>query len=88
MESKERIAARIIILKEYYNEKTKNIENLQQFYGEWYEFNDKELDVYLYSESYTNKEKTQKDITYYYKSPQFGTKLIPRKHCKIVYEFL
>lgn len=88
MEPKDRIAARIIILEQYYNEKTKNNVNLKEYYGDWYSFDGKELDVSIYSESFTNKEKTEKDVTYFYRSPQFGTKLIPKKHCKVVYEFL
>ena len=82
-----RVAARVIILPEVFNEKTKSMMNLREFYGDWYDFNDKEIDVSLYSESYLDKEKKQKETTYFYKSPK-GIKLIPKKHCKVVYEFL
>lgn len=88
MDNKDKIAARIVILPEILNEKTNSMMDLREYYGEWYSFKGEELDVSLYSESYLDKEKTKKEITYFYKSPKFGVKLIPRKHCKVVYEFL
>ena len=88
MDNKEKIAARVIILPKYFNEKTNNELDLNEYYGEWYPFGDKEIDVHFYSESFLNKEKTLKEITYSYKLPNGQVKLIPRKHCKIVYEFL
>lgn len=83
-----RIAARIVILPEVYNDKTKSMMDLREYYGNWYNFDGKELDVSLYSESFIDKEKKQKEVTYFYKDPVNGIKLIPKKHCKVVYEFL
>lgn len=83
-----KIAARIIILPEFFNEKTKSMVDLREYYGEWYGFNNEELDVSLYSTSYLDKEKKQKEVTYFYKLPNNSVKLIAGKHCKIVYEFL
>ena len=88
MENKDRIAARIVILPEVYNEKTKNNMDLKEFYGEWYNFDGKELDVSVYSESYIDKEKKQKEITYFFRMPDKSIRLIPKRHCKVVYEFL
>ena len=88
MSYNDRISARVVILEEYQNEKTNNILNLKEYYGDWYSFDGKELDVSVYSESYTNKEKTEKEITYFYRLPNKSIKLIPKKHCKVVYEFL
>lgn len=88
MEIKDRVAARVIILPEVFNEKTKNIMDLKEYYSEWYKFDGKEIDVSIYSESFINKEKTEKEITYFYRMPDKSIRLIPRKHCKVVYEFL
>ena len=88
MENKDRIVARVTILPEFFNEKTNNNVNLKEYYGDWYNFEGEELDVCLYSESFLNKEKTIKEITYYYKLPNNTVKLVPKKHCKVVYEFL
>lgn len=88
MDNKEKIVARVIILPKFFNEKTNNELDLREYYGDWYSFDEKELDVFLYSESFLNKEKTLKEVTYYYKLPSGQVKLIPRKHCKVVYEFL
>lgn len=83
-----KIAARVIILPEVLNDKTNTKMDLKEYYGDWYSFDGKELDVSLYSESYLDKEKTKKEITYFYKLPNNQIKLIPKRHCKIVYEFL
>ena len=83
-----KIAARVIILPEVLNDKTNTKMDLKEYYGDWYSFDGKELDVSIYSESYLDKEKTKKEITYFYKSPNNQIKLIPKRHCKIVYEFL
>lgn len=88
MDSKDKIAARIIILPEVFNEKTKNNVDLKEFYGEWYKFDGKELDVSVYSESFIDKEKTQKETTYFFRMPDKSIRLIPKRHCKVVYEFL
>jgi len=87
MEDK-KIAARVVILPQILNEKTNSIVDLREYYGDWYSFDEKELDVYLYSESYLDKEKTKKEITYYHKLPTNQVKLIPKRHCKVIYEFL
>lgn len=83
-----KIAARVIILPEVLNDKTNTKMDLKEYYGDWYSFDGKELDVSFYSESYLDKEKTKKEITYFYKLPNNQIKLIPKRHCKIVYEFL
>lgn len=83
-----RTAARIIILPEVFNEKTNSNMDLKEYYGDWYNFDGKELDVSVYSESFLDKEKTKKETTYFYKLPNNTIKLIPKKHCKVVYEFL
>lgn len=88
MENKDRISARVVILEEFLNEKTKSIVNLKEYYSDWYSFDGKELDVSLYSESFINKEKTEKEVTYFYRLPNGAVKLIPKRHCKIIYEFL
>ena len=85
---KDRIVARVVILQEFYNDKTKSMVDLKEYYSDWYSFDGKEIDVYKYSESKLNKEGTLKDMTYYYKLPNGMVKLIPKKHCKVVYEFL
>lgn len=83
-----RIVARVVILPEVFNEKTNSMMDLKEYYGDWYSFNNQELDVSLYSESYLDKEKTKKEVTYFYKLPDKQVKLIPKRHCKVVYEFL
>jgi hypothetical protein len=88
MENKDKIVARVKILPKYINEKTKNELDLREYYGDWYPFDETELDVYLYSQSFLNKEKTLKEVTYSYKLPNGQVKLIPGIHCKVVYEFL
>ena len=84
----DRIVARVIILPEVLNEKTNSMMDLREYYGEWYPFNGKEIDVSLYSESYLDKERTKKEITYYHKLPDKQVRLIPKRHCKVVFEFL
>jgi hypothetical protein len=84
----DRIVARVVILPEVFNEKTKSMMDLREYYGEWYPFNNKEIDVCLYSESFLDKEKIKKEVTYFHKLPSKEVKLIPKKHCKVVFEFL
>lgn len=88
MDNQDKIAARVVILPEFFNEKTKSMMDLKEFYSEWYKFDGKELDVSVYSESFIDKEKTKKEITYFYRMPDRSIRLIPSRHCKIVYEFL
>ena len=57
-----KIAARVIILPEVLNDKTNTKMDLKEYYGDWYSFDGKELDVSFYSESYLDKEKTKKEI--------------------------
>jgi hypothetical protein len=88
---KKRIVARVKILDEYFEPKfNKNIE-LKEFYKDWYPFNGQELDVFLYSESFIDRERKQKVQTYGYEFSN-GTfsqvKLIPAKHCELIYKFL
>lgn len=88
MNNNDKIAARVTILPEFYDEKRKTMVNLKEYYEEWYSFNEKEIDVCIYSESFINKEKTLKEVTYYYRLPDNRLKLIPKKHCKVIFEFL
>lgn len=88
MENKDKIVARVIILPEFFNDRTNSKMDLKEYYSDWYPFGDKEIDVCLYSESFIDKEKTKKDVTYYYRLPNNSVKLIAKKHCKVVYEFL
>ena len=88
MEQKDKISARVVILPEFYNDRTKSTINLKEFYGDWYKFDGQELDVSVYSESKLDKEGKIKDITYFYRLPNGTLKLIPKKYCKIIYEFL
>lgn len=88
MENK-KTAARVKILTEYFEPKYNKMVDIKDFYKEWYSFNGQELDVSLFSESWMNKEKTIKNITYaYYMDGSNEPKLIPEKHCSIVYKFL
>lgn len=87
MENK-RIAARVKIPLEYFEPKLgKNI-NLAEFYGEWYKFDGKELDVFVVSESWIDKAKTIKNLTYGYEDTEGKVRFIPEKHCEMVYKFL
>ena len=89
MESKEKIVARVKILPEFLSEKHNTMVDLKSYYSDWYSFSEqKDLDVSLYSKSKLNKEGTLFDITYFYRLPDKSVKLIPKKHCKIIYEFL
>ncbi len=87
MEGK-KTAARVKILKEYFEPKTKQNVNLVEFYGDWYKFNGQEIDVFVVSESWLDKAKTIKDFTYGYESEDGKVRFIPKKHCEIVYQFL
>ncbi len=87
--NKNRIAARVKILSEYFEPKYNKMVDVREFYETWYDFTGKELDVSIFSESWMNKEKTIKGITYaYYPNETSEPKLIPDKHCEIVYKFL
>jgi len=83
-----RTVARIKIPAEYYEEKLGKKINLVEFYGEWYKFDNKELDVFLVSESWMDKAKTIKNVTYGYEDPEGKVRFIPEKHCEMVYKFL
>lgn len=83
-----KIAARIIIEPEFYDEKNKLKVNVREYYGDWYKFDNEQLDVSLYSISYLDKEKKETEKTYFYKLPNGSVKLIAGRHCKIIYEFL
>ncbi len=83
-----KIDARVTILNEWLDPKNNKMVDLHQFYGEWYSFDGKELDVSIVKSHLPESERKEKPSSYYYKLPNGSMKLIPMAHCNVVHEFI